>query len=129
MSKYLASFSEIFYEDNYNEGEVEGTCQWSDLGTEIFTSIAEAVKYFKERAYGDKIETTSVNGRDDEISSSTQMKAPDSEGGTWRFPTDQDIAKWKKGEINLWNVELLMRLEELAPVPVEEISEEIKKAS
>jgi len=129
MSKYLAFFSEIFYEDNYEEGEVEGTCQWSDLGTQIFTSIAEAVKYFKERAYGDKIETTSVNGRDDEISSSTQMKAPDGEGGSWRFPTGQDIAKWKKGEINLWNVELLMRLEALTPVSTEEIAEEIKKAS
>lgn len=126
MSKYLASFSENFYEDNFSEGEVDGTCQWSDLGTQIFTSIAEAVKYFKEQAYSGKIDSTDLDG---EITSSTQMKAPDGEGGTWRIPTDEDIAKWKNGEINLWSVELIMRIELLAPVSAEEISEELKKAS
>ena len=113
---YNVQITEVFYKDDYEEGEVFVTFQTISLGTKQTSDLTKAIREFV-KAYGDKDGKVFV---DDDVIHMDFMKCPDDYG--WREPTEKEVEKWKKGELDLYNVEYQMRVWEMRPIEDEELA-------
>ena len=118
---YNVQITEVFYKDDYEEGEVFGTFQTISLGTKQTSDLAKAIHEFVD-AYGDKDGKVFV---DDNVIHMDFTKCPDDYG--WREPTEKEVEKWKKGELDLYNVEYQMRVWEMRPIEDEELAGLVKE--
>lgn len=108
---YRIQTTECFYEDDWEDGEVRGS--FTIIPMETTTSkdpskdIAEFAKNFSEDG---KVYV------DDDFVHTDSMMMPNEDGYGWRKPTEEEIEKWKKREINLYNVEYQLRVWEMTPI-------------
>lgn len=117
---YNVQITEVFYKDDYEEGEVSGTFQTIPLSTKPTTDLAKAIREFAD-AYGDKDGKVYV---DDDVIHMDFMKCTD-DSGCWRDPSEKEVEKWKKGEYELYNVEYQMRVWEMRPIEDKELREKL----
>ena len=111
---YQVQIIEAYYEDDYENGEVDGTFQAIPLSTTTTDDPAEAVAAFAQ-LHG----TDGKVWVDDDMVHADSMKTATGYG--WRKPTEQEIAAWTRGEMKLWNVEHQLKIRELTPVEGEQL--------
>lgn len=111
-------YTERSYKDNFELGEVQGTYQNCLLSTKTTTDLKKAVADFIEdfKFYCDSGEV-SVDGN---VASMFAMKTVDVDG-CWCTPTNEEIGKWKRGELDLWYVECCMTVHEMTVVEDKEL--------
>ena len=111
-------YTERSYRDNFELGEVMGTYQNCRLSTKTTTDLKKAVADFIEdyKFYCDSGEV-SVDGN---VVSMFAMKTVDVDG-SWCTPTSEELEKWRRGELDLWNVECCMTVHEIYAVEDKEL--------
>lgn len=120
MKSFQATVFECYYEDNYEDGEVSGTFDIVQIASGVYPSVYEAVKDFIDKYHGSEFSKPEVV--DDQVAFSAMKKeAEEDRYANWADPREADIAAWKEGKINLWNVEYQCRIKEIVDVPAEDL--------
>lgn len=129
MKKYVAYVTESYYLDNYNDGEVDGTAGECFIEEKKFGSAKEAIEWFKnEYSYhmDGKLcyEPAAILGKDGKgiplFIAPWEMQ--NSVDGSFIHASEDDTEDWKRGEIDLWNVEYRMTLSVEVPFTAEDFS-------
>lgn len=115
MDKYIeAEVFESWYEDDYNEGEVDGTHHSELVETKKFKTVDEAVGWFKKEyscpTGGDVFEVLSNNDCVDMIIGWPMMKSTFYGA---EVADEKDLERWKAGKINLYDYEYQLLLHEV----------------
>ena len=111
MKKIHALVTQHYYQDDYTEGEIEGTYGIDEIAQESFDSLEAAVKWFRGQ----------YDGEMDAWDNVVCIGLPPQAEGDYCF-TDamqSDIEEWKLGKRKLWNVEYQMRLSVTEPLTVD----------
>ena len=117
MKIIQATVYESYYQDDYEQGEVDKTWNIVEVDERRFETIGEAVKWFKDTYEWDKdIKAELV---DDFISCGRPLMMT----GDYGFipASESQIESWKRGRRDLWNVEYQLRLARLEQVDSEEL--------
>lgn len=127
MRSFQATVFECYYEDNYEEGEVNGTFDIVQIASGVYPSVYEAVKDFIDKYHGSEFSKPEVV--DDQVVAFSAMKkeAKEDRYANWANPRETDITAWKEGKINLWNVEYQCRIKEIVDVPAEDLDVALAK--
>jgi len=114
--KFLISIFEVFYEDDWENGEMTNTYNDCFIEQKIVPNLREALLDFKKHyAENDELYL------DDDFFHTDFMAMPTDYG--WRKPTDEEIEEWKEGKLNLWNVEYQMKVQEISDISEDELRE------
>ena len=116
QATYEYSICECSYQDDYEEGEVNGTFNVCTIDHGTTTDLKKTIADFKMKYAAD----SSLNDGekiwlDEDFIHTDDMKAAGDWG--WRKPTEAEIELWKKGKFELWNVEWQLRFKEVRAVP------------
>ena len=118
-----AYIEEHYYEDNYEEGEVASSYGINEVEVKTFQDLLEAIQWAKA-TYGDE-HFGEIIGEGILLMRSSTNKLTDYD--TFVKPTDADIEAWKRGDINLWSDEYVVRFEKTDDVTSGEIEAALAK--
>ena len=116
---YRATVSERSYKDNFENGEVDGTYQFTDIAEKVFDTIEEAVKWFKDN-YESSAEDCFIFHEDNNVYAPRPMQTVDSDG-SFMDASEATLEKWKDGKIDLYDVEYVLVLHKMTPVDDEDL--------
>ncbi len=119
--KYLVKVFENVYKDNWEEGEVFGSYQRCLMYQTETEDLKKAVKDFADRylRHDKKLYITDNFIHIDFTAKNTTHE--------FVLPTEEDIEKWKKDEIDLWNVEYMMDITKIEEATTAEILDAVGK--
>ena len=121
--KILATVSQAAYKDNWEEGEVDNTYSMWECEEKTFDDLQAAIKWFKNNYASTDPEMKLEAPEPGLVIAPQGTKALDENDPyeNFRKPTDQQIADWKAGKIDLWDLETRMRIRYLEDVPCEQL--------
>ena len=103
---YLASLTSSWYEDDYEEGLVDGTFGTDEIEKKVVKSPEEALELFKKYAYG-----TSKYDTDGGKLYASWMIDEDN-----NIPSASKIEAWKAGKCHLYNYEVALHVSKLEDI-------------
>ena len=103
---YLATLTCSWYEDDYEEGQVDGTFGADEIEKKVVKSPEEALELFKKYAYG-----TSKYDTDCGTLYASWMVDEDSS-----IPSESKIEAWKAGKCHLYNYEVALHVSKLEDI-------------
>ena len=112
--KFMLSVLENFYLDDYNDGEVDGSFQINLIEQKFFSSIKEAVRHFYDQFGGSSRGIYKLN-EETGVRFGISFMARSGEYGFEEL-TESEIEMFKNGEIRVYNVEYLAKIEEIKQV-------------
>ena len=130
--EYIVEVMEISYVDNWEEGEIEHSCEIHELETSSgFKTPEEALQWFANK-YGpmadSKMHKLCFDGRDTQFAFNASRKL--GQHG-WEKLTPEDEELWKKDRLDVFDVEWAAHIikreivsdvnENALPFPIEEV--------
>lgn len=107
---YRLDIIETFYQDNYEEGEVEGTFQMNDITdhSRYYGSPEEALQDFAEN-YGAGMKMYKIDSGDGRAAFAFNAQMKD-RYGSWADLSEADMQSWKEGKLKVYIVEWQARI-------------------
>ena len=116
--KFIANVFENSFEDNYENGEQNGTFNRINIQTKTFETAEDCYHWFLKN-YGKNGTEVVDTGSDPKIFAIRPIQSV--KDNFFVNATDEEIAQWKAGKINLWNLEYELEILKVCPLSFEEL--------
>ena len=121
--KYLVKVFEASYKDNWENGEIFNSYNKILMYQTETEDLKKAIEDFKHRFCHHDMKLYITDGMIH--TDFTADVDPNSE--MWIWPTEKKIESWKKGEVDLWDVEFQMHISKIEDVTTKDIIDAVGK--